>query len=355
MGLKERILEMARELGLSPVGVTGALPLEAAYKILAARERAGQQVPFTPPDANLRTDPRRVWPEARTIVMVGLPFAVSSPPEPRGLIGYLASGTEGPDYHLVLREKLNALAGFIQVEAPGSAYYSFVDTGPLIERPLAWRAGLGVWGESTFLLSPNGGPAFFLGGLMLNIPLEPDEPEGNYCLRCGRCRAACPTGAINRPFYLQPGLCLSYLTQVKGEVPRAFRPHLGNRVYGCDACLVACPLVRKSPRAGAEVDLGELLSLNRAGFLIRFGRTAAGWRGRTVLQRNAAYALGNLGDPAAVPILASLLDDPRPVIRASAVWSLGRIGGMTARKVLERHRVRETNEEVQGELAAVFI
>lgn len=355
MGLKERILELAGELGLAPVGVTEALPLPAEREILSARERAGEPVPFTPADAALRTDPQRVWPEAKAIIMVGLPFAVSTPPEPRGLTGYLASGTEGPDYHLALREKLSTLAAFIQVEAPGSACYSFVDTGPLIERPLAWRAGLGVWGENTFLLSRTGGPAFFLGGLMLNIPLEPDEPRGNFCLRCGRCRAACPTGAISRPFHLQPRLCLSYLTQIKGEVPRAFRPLLGNRVYGCDACLAACPLVKKSPREGAEVDLGELLSLSRAVFFARFGRTAAGWRGWTVLQRNAAYALGNLGDPAAVPILAELLDDPRPVLRAAAVWSLGRIGGVEARRFLERHRVRETNEEVQRELALALI
>ncbi|MDK2785147.1 MAG: epoxyqueuosine reductase [Bacillota bacterium] len=351
MGLKERIVEKAGELGLSPVGVTEARPLPAEREMLSALERAGEPIPFTPADAALRTDPRRVWPEARTIIMVGLPFAVASPPEPRGLTGYLASGTEGPDYHLVLREKLTALDAFIRAEAPKSACYSFVDTGPLIERPLAWRAGLGVWGENTFLLSPKGGPAFFLGGLMLNIPLEPDEPRGNFCLRCGRCRAACPTGAISRPFHLQPGSCLSYLTQIKGEVPHAFRPLLGNRVYGCDTCLVACPLVRKSPRAGAEVDLSEVLSLNRAGFLARFGRTAAGWRGRTVLQRNAAYALGNLGDPAAVPILTGLLNDPRPVLRAAAVWSLGRIGGVAARQVLERHRERETDEEVRKELA----
>lgn len=350
-GLKELLKEKAGELGLWPVGVTSGEPLVETRRLLAARRAAGEVTPFVVKDLELRTDPGRVWPATRSVLMVGLRCAVAAPPAPRGLTGYLAAGTEGRDYHQVLREHLRELSAFLKAEAPEAEAHVFVDTTPLCERPLAWRAGLGVWGENTCLLPAEPGPAFFLGGLLLSVRLEPDEPQSDGCLRCGRCRKACPTGALAEPYRLQAGLCLSYLTQMKGSVPRALRPYLGNRLYGCDACLAACPLIKKAPTAGAEVDLREILALDRRGFAADYGATAAGWRGRTVLQRNAVYALGNLGDPAAVPLLLPLLEDVRPVIRAAAAWSLGRIGGAQVRASLARRLSSEPDLDVVSELA----
>lgn len=351
MSLAERLKAKARALGLAPVGITGAEPLLDVRRRLESRAQAGEGAPFVPADAALRTDPRRVWAQARAVIMVGLPYPVAPVPPPKDLTGRLAAGATGPDYHRVLRGKLEELAAFLEAEVPGSAGRPFVDTGPLVERPLAWRAGLGILAENTFLLDPAGGPAFFLGGLLVNVPLEADSPRAEQCLGCGRCRRSCPTGALAEPFRLRPALCLSYLTQARGSVPRALRPLLGNRLYGCDACLAACPLVRKAPQAGAEVDLREFLSLGRREFAARYGGTAIAWRGRTVLQRNAAYALGNLRDPAGVPLLTDLLRDPRPGLRAAAAWSLGRVGGAAARAALAEQLKQETAEEVRAEIA----
>lgn len=348
--LSKRLKERARALGLAPVGITSAEPLLEVRQVLEGRAQSGEVTPFVSADIVLRTDPRKVWPEARAVILVGLPYAVAPAPPPHSLRGYVAAGAAGRDYHHVLRDKLRELAAFLEAEVPGAQSRLFVDTGPLIERPFAWRAGLGVWGESTALLNPQGGPAFFLGGLLINRPLQADVPQTGSCLRCGRCRRACPTGALVEPFRVKPAKCLSYLTQARVALPPALRPLLGNRLYGCDACLAACPLIEKAPQAGAEIALPEFLTLSRREFAHRYGETAMAWRGRTVLQRNAAYVLGNLGDPAAIPVLTTLLTDPRPALRAAAVWSLGCLGGRKARAALERQLKWDNDAAVQAEI-----
>jgi epoxyqueuosine reductase len=354
MGLKERLKEVAFELGLGPVGITTASPMVEVKEYLSAQEAADNGTPFVSADVNRRTDPRQVWPETRSVFLAGLPYAVPSPREVAAQTGYLAAGSYGSDYHRVLGEKLQRLASIVQQEVPGSSYRIFVDTSSLMERPLAWRAGLGVWGQNTQLLPAGGGEAFFLGGLLLDIDLEPDEPQSGLCLGCGRCRASCPTGALSEPFRLEAKRCLSYLTQAKGAIPQELRVYFTGCLYGCDICLKACPLIKKAPGTGAEVDLKRLLCLSKQEFISLYGATAIGWRGHTVLQRNAVYTLGNQGDPAAVTALVELLQDPRPVIRGAAAWSLVRLGNTNGRAALAMRVSQETDPEVLAELESAL-
>lgn len=345
--LSQRLKDRAKELGLSPVGITTATPLYEARRILEQAEA----LPFTTGSVLQRTDPKLVWPEAKSVMMVGLPYIVPAEgPQAGTLQGYFAAGSGGQDYHCVLKEKLAELAAFLQSEAPGALTVPFVDTGPLVERALAYRAGLGVWGENNFVLRPQVASAFFLGGLATNVDLISDSSIAGTCLQCGQCRDACPTNALDTPYLLDYRRCLSYWTQAKEVMPPELRPLLGNRLYGCDTCLRACPLIEKSPLDGVTVDLATFLAIGNREFKQRYASSSFAWRGRTVLQRNAVLALGNSGREEAIPILIPLLSDPRISIRITAAWSLGQYGAFESRLALAKCLQQEIEPSVQAEI-----
>ena len=351
-----RLKDKARQLGLSPVGITKAAPLEETRTILEQISRTGGRIPFTVDSVSRRTDPKLVWPEAESIVMVGFPYQVPTigPSTGRTLKGYFAAGTYELDYHRVLIDKLSELGTFLQSQVPQAEVFPFVDTGPLVERALAYRAGLGVWGENSFLIRPQHGPAFFLGGLATNAVLAPDHPLTDSCLRCGKCRDACPTNALAVPYRLNYRRCLSYWTQAKEIMPDELRSQLGNRLYGCDSCLRACPLIKKSPREGVTVDLIKFATLTNREFRHQYGSSSVAWRGRTVLQRNAVLVLGNSGQKEVIPILLRLLLDPRASIRAAAAWSLGCYGGYQVQSALEKRLDLETEPSVRAEIVSAY-
>ncbi|MGI6128671.1 MAG: tRNA epoxyqueuosine(34) reductase QueG [bacterium] len=354
-GLSGRLKEKARELGLVPAGITTAEPLYEARAALELSFPANEKLPFTTGDKLQRTTPTLVWPQAKSIIMVGLPFTVPTARPASGTMqGYFAAGSSGEDYHLVLRDKLANLAAFLQQEVTGAWAVPFVDTGPLMERALAQRAGMGIWGENGFLIRPEPGSAFFLGGLATDAKLSPDSPLTEACLKCGRCRDACPTKALNTPYRLDYRRCLSYWTQSKEIIPAELRPLLGNRLYGCDSCLRACPLIKKSPLDGVIVGLSELLTLNNREFKQRYGSRSFAWRGRTVLQRNAAIALGNSGQEEAVPVLTSLLEDERAPLRIAAAWSLGQIDTASCRLALAQRLQYEIDPDVRLEIESAL-
>ncbi|MGI6598076.1 MAG: tRNA epoxyqueuosine(34) reductase QueG [bacterium] len=350
--LSQCLKDKAKVLGLAPVGITSAAPLAKARTVLEQINTSGCRIPFTTGDIERRTNPNLVWPEAESLVMVGLPFKVpAGGPKVSGeLRGYWAAGTCGNDYHDALLEKLRALGHFLQETVPGTRVAVFVDTGPLLERALAYRAGLGVWGENSFIIRPQTGPAFFLGGLATNAPLAPDQPLSTSCLKCGRCRDACPTAALSVPYRLDYRRCLSYWTQAKELMPAELRPLLGNRLYGCDTCVRACPLIEKSPQEGVTVDLIRFLAFTEEEFQKEYGTSSAAWRGRTVLQRNAVLALGNSGRRQVVPILIQCLKDRRTSVRAAAAWGLGRHGGQRAYVALREQLKQEPEASVRTEI-----
>jgi epoxyqueuosine reductase len=278
--------------------------------------------------------------------------------------GYLSRSAMGLDYHPVVKGKLTSLGDFLKREAPGKKSIGFVDTGPFFDKAVAQRAGLGYYAGNT-LLATELGTWVFLGGILTEVELTPTTPSPKgpspkTCpLDCSLCIRSCPTGALIAPGVLDYKRCLSYLTQKKGYVPREFRKAMGLRLYGCDTCQDSClanegaqksqhsqfyPSTKRLPK------LSQLLKMNRREFNLCFGDSSAGWRGRTILQRNALIALGNMGDRALVPEVKALLGDSRSLLRGHAAWALGQLGGREARAALEKALTWESVEEVKEEI-----
>jgi epoxyqueuosine reductase len=291
-------------------------------------------------NAARRGDPRGLWPEARTIVVLGVnyapeddPLALHDSPD-HGVISVYARGR---DYHDTLKRRLRTLAHWIEARWPG-ALKLFVDTAPVMEKPLAERAGLGWQGKHTNLVSRDFGSWLFLGEIYLSLALKPDPPETDHCGSCRRCLDACPTAAFPAPYQLDARRCISYLTiEHKGMIPRELRPLIGNRIFGCDDCLAVCPW-NKYARAGREPDflprreltaprLAELAELDDASFRSLFAGSAVKRTGRDRFVRNVLIAIGNAdpGDPELVAATQRRLSDPSPLVRAAAAWAFGRL------------------------------
>jgi epoxyqueuosine reductase len=281
--------------------------------------------------ADLRRDARRPEPGMRSAVVVALNYGGTQPPGP------IARYARGDDYHTVMHEKLGELGRWFVAASGGTARTrSYVDTGPVLERDLARRAGLGWFGKNTNLINPKLGSFFFIGALFTDADLEPDAPfEADRCGNCTRCLDACPTHAFTAPRSLDATRCISYLTiELKGEVPEQFRSAIGELLYGCDICQDVCPWnVRFSrdvtapplqPHADrVNPDAAELLALTDAEWRARFGKSAMTRAKRRGLARNAAVALGNRRDPRTIPALeAAANGDPEPIVRAHARWAL---------------------------------
>jgi epoxyqueuosine reductase len=359
MSLIENLLCYAREIGVDLIGVTGAEPFPATRRLLEDRRRRGLYAPFAPADLDRACNPALNLPGAKSIIAVGLVYYQGKFPPPGGYRGYLARIAWGQDYHRVVGAKLELLQDFLRREVPGFRHMAFVDTGPLLDKEVARRAGLGWFGKNTLLVT-RFGSWVSLGGILTTVNLSPNSPKQKDCGNCDLCLRACPTGALVAPGVLDPERCLSCLTQRKGYFPLDLRQALGSRLYGCDTCQEVCPHNRDIPvtaepgffPGGQEhrPQLVQLLGMNNREFKTAFGTSAAGWRGRTVLQRNALVAVGNLGDPDLLPVLEHCLRDPRPVIRGHAAWALGRLGNRRARGALERALSGEGEPRVQREI-----
>jgi epoxyqueuosine reductase len=308
-----------------------------------------------------RADPQTLWPEARTVVSLALNYAPTNDPraaqgEPeRGAISVYA---QGRDYHDVMKTRLKALGRFIWDNYRHSIKV-FVDTAPLMEKPSAQAAGNGWQGKHTNLVSRRFGSWLFLGELLLSAELPADGTESDHCGQCRACLDACPTAAFPAPYRLDARRCISYLTiEHEGAIDRAFRAALGNRIYGCDDCLAACPwnkFARTAKDAAFEPRpdlttpaLADLAALDDATFRRRFAGTAIKRIGRDRFVRNVAYALGNSGAPeSALPAVERLLVDPSPLVRGAAVWALSRLAPEAFEQ--RRRRTAEADAEVQAE------
>ena len=341
--------------------------------------------------ADAATDPASLLPGARSIVCIAIPYATPIPRERRGH-GRVSAYAWSRDYHRRMQTTLREIAARIDdlaadpntepnlnvklnTEPDGNVILSLskdapqprttrvvCDTAPLAERAFAARAGLGWIGKHTSLIVHGLGSAVFLGEIVTTLELEPDPPLRTSCGTCTRCVDVCPTGALRGDGTMDATRCISDLTQRRDAIPRELRPLIGTWVWGCDLCNDACPPSRIAGRAGdaafaplgadtAEPDLQHLLRLRGRAFA-RFRETAMGWRGATVLRRNAAVALGNELDRAGVPALAeALTGDPSPLVREHAAWALGRIGSPPAYAALREAARAETDRAVLGELA----
>jgi epoxyqueuosine reductase len=343
-GIREAIRGQALAMGFDAVGFAEACLAEEARADLGeflARGYHGD-MGWLADTAERRGDPQTLWPDARTIVVLGLNYAGDDDPltalaDPeRGAISVYARGR---DYHDTVKQRLKALARWIAARWP-SELKVFVDTAPVMEKPLAQKAGLGWQGKHTNLVSRTLGSWLFLGEIYLSLALQPDAPESDHCGICRACLDACPTNAFPAPHRLDARRCISYLTiEHKGPIPQELRPLMGNRIFGCDDCLAVCPwnkfarATRESeflPREGLTAPLlAELAGLDDAGFRARFAGTAVKRIGRNRFLRNVLIAIGNAPEPTGELVAAARrsLDDPSPLVRGAAVWAFGRIAG----------------------------
>ncbi len=312
-----------------------------------------------------RLDPRELLAGARSALCVAWRYApVNGEEELAGdLWPRVARYARGADYHREMLGALERVADAVAREFPGTGSLAYVDTGPILERELALRAGIGAVGKNTNLLSPELGSWFLIGELLLTLDLEPALPLADLCGRCTRCLEACPTGALPAPFRLDANRCISYWTiEHRGPIPVERRSGLGEWVFGCDVCQEVCPWNgRPLPLAGRSavevpeerrpLDLATLLGMDDAGIRDRLAGSPLLRPRPEGLRRNAALALGNRGDRAAAPVLAEALGgDPSPVVRGAAAWALGRLGGAAAQAALERSAATETDPTVRAEI-----
>ena len=351
------IRQRALELGIDDCRFTTAAPPNHSKQFqdwLAAQNHG--EMNYLERNAEKRVAPGKVLAGAKTIIALVASYetsreskvesrrpetvransALDPRPSPFVSTGVIARYARFTDYHEVLAERLRALADFVNQFAASTRSLWYVDTGPLLERALAQRAGLGFVGKHTNLISRRLGNWIFLAEILTTLELAPDAPENNHCGNCTRCLTACPTNAITAPFQLNARRCISYLTiELKGAIPVELRPLIGSRIYGCDDCLAACPWNRfaregklMKPHARADLilpDLLELLALDDAGFKKKFSGTPILRTKRRGLLRNVCVALGNVGDATALPVLERATCDAEPLIAEHAAWAITEI------------------------------
>ena len=337
---REAILSHARSLGFQAVGVARAddAPEDAAALRQFLRLGYAGDMAWLPRTAARRSAPRALWPEARSVVAVGISYGPAHDPlrllgtPTRGIVSAYA---QGRDYHAVMKGRLRRLARFV-ADGFGAEVKLFVDTAPVMEKPLAARAGLGWQGKHTNLVSRRHGSWLFLGELFTTLDLAPDEGEDDHCGSCRRCLDICPTDAFPAPYRLDARRCISYLTiEHKGHIAPEFRAAMGNRIYGCDDCLAVCPwnkYARRTeehaflPRAELTAPrLADLAGLDDRAFRAVFAGSPIKRVGRDRFVRNVLIAIGNCGDAAVWPAARRLLADPSPLVRAMAVWASARL------------------------------
>ncbi|MCL5109705.1 MAG: tRNA epoxyqueuosine(34) reductase QueG [Chloroflexi bacterium] len=417
MSLAQDLLCRAQELGFAAIGCGPATPLVDHEAILAERLASGALSAITyfrPERVPLAARPELLLLGARSVISLAWAYDGAQPlPPAGGSHGRVAAYARGLDYHRTIKAKLRSLTDYLREREPACRCRAFVDATPLLERALAQRAGLGWFGKNNCLIVPGRGSWILLAEVLTTAEVESCPPAEGGCGDCRACLDACPTGALVAPYQHLAGRCLSFLTvELRGPIPEALRPSLGDRVLGCDACQAACPQnmqlgsrqnpvgagLRAGPvptwpcgagRAGhapplqsaaghltdlrrpssgevegnadrepgglpAWLELASLFDLAAAAFATRFGGTAGARPGRARLLRNAAVVLGNGGDRASVPILARALLDPEPLVRGHAAWALGRLGGRAARAALAAALRREGDDYVRGEQLGVL-
>jgi epoxyqueuosine reductase len=363
--LKDMLVREAAALGFDAVRVTTPDAASVAGEHLAEFLREGRHgdMAWMAANADRRRSPTRLWPEVRSIVMLGMSYAPASDPldalenPSHSVISVYA---QGKDYHDILKGKLKQLATRLAAESDADVKV-FVDTAPVMEKPLAAAAGLGWQGKNTMLVSREHGSWLFLGAIFTTAELPPDAPEADHCGSCRRCLDVCPTAAFPAPYQLDARRCLAYLSiEHKGHIPSEFRRAMGNRVFGCDDCLAVCPWNKFAAAARearfaarAETDnppLAELLQLDNASFRARFAGTPVKRTGRDRFLRNVLIAAGNSGDVGLLPHVEALLADHSPLVRAMAVWAMRQLArDGIGESVRHRHLAREGDSAVRAE------
>ena len=338
--IEDRLKHRAAAEGFDAAGICGPEDIPQAARRLEMFLAAGRHgdMDWLKRRAEWRGNPQNLWPEARSVIMLAESYAPASDPlaglehRDQGCISVYA---QNRDYHGIVKKRLKRLGRWLVAET-GAEIKVFVDTAPVMEKPLAEAAGIGWQGKHTNLVSRSLGSWFFLGAVFTTFPLKRDEPEEDHCGSCRRCLDICPTDAFPAPYQLDARLCISYLTiEHKGPVDEQLRPALGNRIFGCDDCLAVCPWNKFASAAResryqarqelSSPDLASLAELSDADFRELFRGGPVRRIGRDRFVRNVLYAIGNSENPASLPAAARLRSDPNPVVADAARWACGRL------------------------------
>jgi epoxyqueuosine reductase len=361
--------DIARAHGFDVAGVVRPDALGEAKRHLDQflADRAHGDMTWMETNAERRGDPRVLWPQVRSIIMLGLNYGPDE--DPLALLaapghGAISVYARGSDYHDVIKPRLKAIARALVARAGGDVKV-FVDTAAVMEKPLAAAAGLGWQGKHTNLVSRTFGSWLFLGAIFTTLELPADEPEQDYCGSCRACLDVCPTEAFPAPYRLDARRCISYLTiEHKGPIPHDLRPRMGNRIYGCDDCLAVCPW-NKFAQQGREAKLAaraafrtprlaDLARLDDRAFRALFAKTTIKRTGRERFVRNVMIAIGNSGDPALADEAERLVADPAPLVRGAAIWALGRLAPQRLAAIAAQHRAAEADAVVAHEWAVAL-
>lgn len=363
--LQQAVREYAQSIGIDKIGFTTAAPFRELKNRLKRQQELGYQSGFEEKDLDKRTQPALLLDQAESIIAIAVAYPSKMSNSPKGKKGerrgIFCRASWGIDYHVVLREKLALLEEFILKQVPDAKVRSMVDTGELVDRAVAERAGIGWSAKNCAIITPEFGSYVYLGEMITNIPFAPDIPMEDECGDCTLCLDACPTGALVQGGQLNAQRCIAFLTQTKKPIPEEFRAKIGNRLYGCDTCQTICPknkgkhnLHQQAFQPDPELAkplLQPMLRLSNREFKERFGEVSGSWRGKNPIQRNAIIALAHFKDETAVPELIAMLGtDPRPVIRGTIAWALGEIGTEEGYQALEVALLKEENPEVRAEL-----
>src|SRR5690625_134973 len=363
--LKQDIIDFSKTIGIDKIGFAAANPFSEMKARLKVQQEAGYQSGFEKGTNEERTEPKLHLSDAESIIAI----AVAYPSRMKERVknkrgnrrGSFCRASWGTDYHYVLNRKLEQLEAYIASRVPGFRSRSMVDTGELVDKAVAERAGIGWSAKNTLIITPEFGSYVYLGEMITNIPFEADEPLEDGCGDCTLCIDLCPTGALVGPGRLNAEECLAYQTQTKDFMPDRHREKMGNQLYGYDNCQVVCPKNRgidshMHPELEPDPELVKpellpLLELSNRQFKNKFGEMAGSWRGKNPIQRNAIIALANYKEESAVDRLIELMnEDHRPVIRGTAAWAIGKIGRADGYQAIRDAREKETDEDVLKEM-----
>ncbi|MCE4051153.1 MULTISPECIES: tRNA epoxyqueuosine(34) reductase QueG [Bacillaceae] len=363
--LKQDIINYSKTIGIDKIGFTTASTFEEMRIRLIRQQELNFQSGFEEKDIEKRVNPSLLLDQPKSIISIALAYPskmkerVSSKKGARR--GIFCRASWGTDYHVVLRDRLSKLEKYIMDRVPDALCKSMVDTGELVDRAVAQRAGVGWSAKNCAIITPEFGSYVYLGEMITNLPFTPDTPMEDQCGECNKCIDACPTGALIQGGQLNAQRCIAFQTQTKGFLAEEFREKLGNRIYGCDTCQTICPKnkgmdfhnhieMEPDPEIAKPL-LVPLLTISNKEFKEKYGHISGSWRGKKPIQRNALIALAHFKEDSAVPdIIGVMKNDPRPVIRGTAAWALGKIGGDESRQALTTLSNKETDPEVLQEM-----
>lgn len=337
MNLKEKVQDLAREIGISKIGFTTADNFAYLEKSLRAAVEEGRASGFEHKNIEERIEPKLSLASAKTIISIAVAYPRRLPQQPQKTQfkrGKITPNSWGIDYHYILQDKLERLARGIEALTADFEYKGMVDTGALVDTAVARRAGIGFIGKNGLVISKEYGSYMFLGELITNLEIEPDHPVDYGCGDCNRCVEACPTSCLIGDGSMNARRCLSFQTQDKGMMEEEFRKKIKTVIYGCDICQICCPYnkgIDSPPVVDIDPDLAHpelipFLELSNGQFKEKFGMIAGSWRGKNILQRNAIIALANSHDRSAIPKLLEIIDKGQnPIHMATAIWALSQI------------------------------